>query len=153
VRFGTDKIINWGDQSKPAIAFNDQVCLSRHRLESFDDECIILYETAWENHEVETIRENYKDAVPFISARVSRRETADRLPSSAARIRSFNGRGSRTSVWFGDAGEYCVEYFPVSDLVGHQQDQFAVKCLALIKAQARVQRNKLSIEIIRVINS
>ena len=49
VRFGTDKITNWGDQSKLAVAFNEQVCLSRHRLESFDDDCIILYETCWEN--------------------------------------------------------------------------------------------------------
>ena len=43
IRFGTEKVTNWGDQSKLAIAFNDQVCLSRHRLASFDDDCIILH--------------------------------------------------------------------------------------------------------------
>jgi len=40
VRFGTDRVTNWGDRSKLAIAFNDQVLLSRHRLDSFDDDCI-----------------------------------------------------------------------------------------------------------------
>ncbi len=53
IRFGTDKITNWGDQSKLAIAFNEQVLLSRHRLESLDDNCIILQEAMWENHEDE----------------------------------------------------------------------------------------------------
>ena len=42
IRFGTEKVTNWGDQSKLAIAFNDQVLLSRHRLDSLRDDCIIL---------------------------------------------------------------------------------------------------------------
>jgi len=69
VRFGTEKITNWGDQSKLAIAFNDQVCLSRHRLESFDDNCIILQESAWENHEDETIRTMYAEAMEEMSSK------------------------------------------------------------------------------------
>lgn len=69
VRFGTDKITNWGDQSKLAIAFNDQVCLSRHRLDSFDDDCIILQESAWENHEDETIRTMYAEAMEEMSSK------------------------------------------------------------------------------------
>ncbi len=43
--FRNGKVTNWGDRSKLAIAFNDQVCLSRHRLDSFDDDCIILQES------------------------------------------------------------------------------------------------------------
>ena len=69
IRFGTEKVTNWGDQSKLAVAFNDQVCLSRHRLGSFDDDCIILQESMWENHEDETIRENYKNAMEEMSSK------------------------------------------------------------------------------------
>ncbi len=69
IRFGTDKITNWGDQSKLAIAFNDQVCLSRHRLNSFDDDCIILQESSWENHEDEGIRKMYAEAMEEMSSK------------------------------------------------------------------------------------
>ena len=69
VRFGTNKITNWGDQSKLAIAFNDQVCLSRHRLKSFDDDCIILHEAMWEKHEDEGIREQYAAAMEEMSSK------------------------------------------------------------------------------------
>jgi len=69
IRFGTDRVTNWGDQSKLAIAFNEQVCLSRHRLESFDDDCIILHESMWENHEDESVRETYKLAMEEMSTK------------------------------------------------------------------------------------
>jgi 2-oxoglutarate ferredoxin oxidoreductase subunit alpha len=69
IRFGTNKITNWGDQSKLAIAFNEQVCLSRHRLDSFDDNCIILHEDMWENHEDETTRSNYAKAMEEMSSK------------------------------------------------------------------------------------
>ena len=69
IRFGTDKVTNWGDQSKLAVAFNDQVCLSRHRLDSFDDNCIILQESMWENHEDKAIREMYADAMEEMSSK------------------------------------------------------------------------------------
>lgn len=69
VRFGTDKVTNWGDQSKLAIAFNDQVLLSRHRLDSFADDCIILHEDMWENHEDAVIREAYAQAMEEMSSK------------------------------------------------------------------------------------
>jgi 2-oxoglutarate ferredoxin oxidoreductase subunit alpha len=69
IRFGTHKITNWGDQSKLAIAFNDQVCLSRHRLGSFDDNCIILLESAWEKSEDEAIRKMYAEAMEEMSSK------------------------------------------------------------------------------------
>jgi len=69
IRFGTNKITNWGDQSKLAIAFNDQVLLSRHRLNSLDDNCIILQESVWENHEDEIIRQNYHAAMAEMSGK------------------------------------------------------------------------------------
>jgi 2-oxoglutarate ferredoxin oxidoreductase subunit alpha len=69
IRFGTEKITNWGDQSKLAIAFNEQVLLSRHRLESLDDNCIILQESMWEDHEDELIRKNYAEAMEEMSSK------------------------------------------------------------------------------------
>ncbi len=69
VRFGSHKVTNWGDQSKLAIAFNDQVCLSRHRLDSFHDNCIILLESAWEKDEDEAIRKLYAEAMEEMSSK------------------------------------------------------------------------------------
>jgi 2-oxoglutarate ferredoxin oxidoreductase subunit alpha len=69
IRFGSHKVTNWGDQSKLAIAFNDQVCLSRHRLGSFDDNCIILLESAWEKSEDEAIRKMYNEAMEEMSSK------------------------------------------------------------------------------------
>lgn len=69
IRFGTEKITNWGDQSKLAVAFNDQVCLSRHRLQSFDDNCIILHESKWETCEDEAIRKQYAEAMEEMSSK------------------------------------------------------------------------------------
>ena len=69
IRFGTEKITNWGDQSKLAIAFNDQVCLSRHRLASFDDDCIVLLDSIWENHEDPAIRKMYAEAMEEMSSK------------------------------------------------------------------------------------
>ncbi len=69
IRFGTHKITNWGDRSKLAIAFNDQVCLSRHRLGSFSDNCIILQESSWEHHEDEGIRKMYAEAMEEMSSK------------------------------------------------------------------------------------
>ncbi len=69
VRFGTDKVSNWGDQSKLAIAFNEQVCLSRHRLDSFADDCIILHESMWSKHEDEAIRSAYATAMEEMSTK------------------------------------------------------------------------------------
>ena len=69
IRFGKEKITNWGDQSKLAIAFNEQVLLSRHRLDSLDDNCIILHESMWEDHEDDFIREQYAEAMAEMSTK------------------------------------------------------------------------------------
>jgi 2-oxoglutarate ferredoxin oxidoreductase subunit alpha len=69
IRFGTDKVTNWGDQSKLAIAFNEQVLLSRHRLDSLDDNCIILQESMWANHEDELLRKQYEKAMEEMSSK------------------------------------------------------------------------------------
>ena len=69
IRFGTGKITNWGDQSKLAVAFNDQVLLSRHRLDSLRDDCIILLEAAWKDSEDEELRRMYDEAMEEMSSK------------------------------------------------------------------------------------
>ena len=69
IRFGTEKITNWGDQSKLAIAFNDQVLLSRHRLDSLKDDCIILLESVWQDHEDPELRKMYDEAMEEMSSK------------------------------------------------------------------------------------
>ena len=69
LRFGTEKITNWGDQSKLAIAFNDQVLLSRHRLDSLKDDCIILLESVWQDHEDPELRKMYDEAMEEMSSK------------------------------------------------------------------------------------
>jgi len=69
IRFGTEKITNWGDQSKLAVAFNDQVLLSRHRLDSLRDDCIILLESCWQDHEDEKLRRMYEEAMEEMSSK------------------------------------------------------------------------------------
>ena len=69
IRFGTEKVSNWGDQSKLVVAFNEQVLLSRHRLHSMKDDCIILLESMWENHEEELVREEYAAAMEEMSSK------------------------------------------------------------------------------------
>jgi 2-oxoglutarate ferredoxin oxidoreductase subunit alpha len=69
IRFGTEKVSNWGDQSKLVMAFNEQVLLSRHRLHSMQDDCIILLESMWEDHEEELIREEYAAAMEEMSSK------------------------------------------------------------------------------------
>jgi len=69
IRFGTEKVTNWGDQSKLVVAFNEQVLLSRHRLHSMQDDCIILLESMWADHEEELIREEYAAAMEEMSSK------------------------------------------------------------------------------------
>ena len=69
IRFGTEKVTNWGDQSKLAVAFNDQVLLSRHRLDSLKDDCIILLESVWADHEDTKLREMYAEAMEEMSSK------------------------------------------------------------------------------------
>ncbi|HEY5625391.1 MAG TPA: 2-oxoacid:acceptor oxidoreductase subunit alpha, partial [Dehalococcoidia bacterium] len=69
IRFGTGKVTNWGDRSRLAVAFNEQVLLSRHRLDSLDDDCIILLEAIWQDHQDEDIRRQYQEAMEEMSSR------------------------------------------------------------------------------------
>jgi 2-oxoglutarate ferredoxin oxidoreductase subunit alpha len=63
IRFGRDQITNWGDEAKLVVAFNEQVLLSRHRLDALADDCIVLIESKWSTHSDEEIRQQWKVAM------------------------------------------------------------------------------------------
>jgi 2-oxoglutarate ferredoxin oxidoreductase subunit alpha len=69
IRFGRDQITNWGDEAKLVVAFNEQVLLSRHRLDALADDCIILIESKWSTHSDEEIRQQWKAAMTEMGAR------------------------------------------------------------------------------------
>ncbi|MBW2722915.1 MAG: 2-oxoacid:acceptor oxidoreductase subunit alpha [Deltaproteobacteria bacterium] len=69
IRFGRDQITNWGDEAKIVVAFNEQVLLSRHRLDALADDCVILIESKWSTHQDEEIRQQWKTAMEEIAER------------------------------------------------------------------------------------
>ncbi len=56
IRIGEDVVTNWGDRTNVCIAFNEQVLLARHVLDSIEDDAIILVENMWATHPDEDIR-------------------------------------------------------------------------------------------------
>jgi 2-oxoglutarate ferredoxin oxidoreductase subunit alpha len=63
IRFGRDRITNWGDEVKLVVAFNEQVLLSQHRLDALADDCIVLIESKWSTHSDEEICQQWKAAM------------------------------------------------------------------------------------------
>jgi 2-oxoglutarate ferredoxin oxidoreductase subunit alpha len=69
IRLGTAPVTNWGDAANLVVAFNEQVLLSRHRLDALADDAIILIESQWENHEDPTIRSEWQTAMEELEQR------------------------------------------------------------------------------------
>ncbi|MBW2271038.1 MAG: 2-oxoacid:acceptor oxidoreductase subunit alpha [Deltaproteobacteria bacterium] len=69
IRFGRDKVTNWGDETNLVVAFNEQVLLARHRLDALSDDCIILIESKWAEDPDAEIRQEWQDAMEEISDR------------------------------------------------------------------------------------
>ncbi len=67
IRIGTDEVTNWGNRTKLVIAFNEQVLLSRHRVQALADDAIILIENMWETHADANIRQAWADAFAELS--------------------------------------------------------------------------------------
>lgn len=72
IRLGEKEITNWGDETNLVIAFNEQVLLSRHRLDALADDAIILIESSWKNHGDETIRKAWTTAMKELSSKAYR---------------------------------------------------------------------------------
>jgi 2-oxoglutarate ferredoxin oxidoreductase subunit alpha len=69
IRMSTAPTTNWGDETNMAVAFNEQVLLSRHRLEALADDAIILIENFWETHDDPDIRKAWQEAMDEMSGK------------------------------------------------------------------------------------
>jgi 2-oxoglutarate ferredoxin oxidoreductase subunit alpha len=69
VRLGSAPVTNWGDETDLVVAFNEQVLLSRHRLNALADDAIILLEDKWATHDDERIRKAWDDAMAELAGR------------------------------------------------------------------------------------
>ena len=69
IRIGTKRVTNWGDAASLVIAFNEQVLLSRHRLDALADDAIILIENKWASDDDEQIRREWAEAMEELGER------------------------------------------------------------------------------------
>lgn len=69
IRIGTGPVTNWGDAVKLVVAFNEQVLLSRHRLNALADDAIILVENLWATHANPDIRTAWAKAMEELAPR------------------------------------------------------------------------------------
>ncbi len=69
IRIGTEPVTNWGDAANLVVAFNEQVLLSRHRLDALAEDAIILIESQWEEHDDPAIREEWSTAMEELGQR------------------------------------------------------------------------------------
>jgi len=69
IRLGTGPVTNWGDEANLIIAFNEQVLLSRHRLDALAEDAVILIEDMWAEHDDPDIRDAWERAMEELSSR------------------------------------------------------------------------------------
>ena len=67
IRVGDGPVTNWGDETRVVLAFNEQVLLARHRLNSLADDATILLEASWASHEDPAIRQAWAEAMEELS--------------------------------------------------------------------------------------
>ncbi|MDH5643874.1 MAG: 2-oxoacid:acceptor oxidoreductase family protein, partial [Gemmatimonadota bacterium] len=69
IRLGVNEVTNWGDEADLVVAFNEQVLLSRHRLNALSENAVILIESMWETHDDEKIRDEWALAMEEMGGR------------------------------------------------------------------------------------
>ncbi|MDF1798969.1 MAG: 2-oxoacid:acceptor oxidoreductase subunit alpha [Planctomycetota bacterium] len=69
IRIGQEKITNMGNEAGFAIAFNEQVLLSRHRVDALSDDAVILIESKWATHSNEKVVDEWNAAMEEMSAK------------------------------------------------------------------------------------
>jgi 2-oxoglutarate ferredoxin oxidoreductase subunit alpha len=69
VRIGTDRITNWGDDTKLVVAFNEQALLGRHRLDALAEDAVILVENMWATHSDPAIQSAWQSALIELATR------------------------------------------------------------------------------------
>lgn len=69
IRIGQKQVTNMGDQASLAIAFNEQVLLSRHRVGALADDAVILIESKWATHSNDKIVDEWNTAMEEMSSK------------------------------------------------------------------------------------
>jgi 2-oxoglutarate ferredoxin oxidoreductase subunit alpha len=69
IRLGSAPVTNWGDEADLVIAFDEQVLLSRHRLDALAEDALVLVESMWAEHDDPDIREAWEQAMRELSSR------------------------------------------------------------------------------------
>ena len=69
IRIGTGPITNWGDEADLVVAFNEQVLLSRHRLDALADDAVILIESQWATHDDPAMVRLWQSAMEELSSK------------------------------------------------------------------------------------
>ncbi len=63
VRIGSNKVTNMGNHANLVVALNEQVIYGRLRQDAYDDKTVMLIENKWASHELDTIRQQYTEAL------------------------------------------------------------------------------------------
>jgi 2-oxoglutarate ferredoxin oxidoreductase subunit alpha len=109
IRVGTAPVTNWGDAANVVVAFNEQVLLSRHRLDALAEDAIILIESQWENHEDPTIRQEWQTAMEELEQRsyrfirVPMEKECQKILEIPARGKNMFALGMLASIYGRDA--------------------------------------------------
>ena len=69
IRIGSQPVTNWGDATTLAVAFNEQVLLARHRVDSLAPDAVLLVEDKWATDEDPDIRAAWESAMAELSGR------------------------------------------------------------------------------------
>ena len=69
IRIGSQPVTNWGDATTLAVAFNEQVLLARHRVDSLAPDAVLLVEDKWATDEDPDIRAAWESAMSELSGR------------------------------------------------------------------------------------
>jgi len=69
IRVGDGPITNWGDATNLAVAFNEQVLLSRHRVGALAHDAVLLVEDRWATHDDPDIRAAWDQGMAELSTR------------------------------------------------------------------------------------
>ncbi len=109
IRVGTAPVTNWGDAANVVVAFNEQVLLSRHRLDALAEDATILIESQWENHEDPTIRQEWQTAMEELEQRsyrfirVPMEEECQKILEIPARGKNMFALGMLAGIYGRDA--------------------------------------------------
>ncbi len=63
VRIGSKKVTNMGDHADLVVALNEQVLYGRLAQDAYKEGTILLIENKWASHEIDPIRQQYREAL------------------------------------------------------------------------------------------